>query len=175
MIQSGIWKCSVVRFETVSVIDCFASKWSLVCTALTVSLEFRIGQLYNSERDELSNVAVSDPIQTTLTTRGYLSNGNSDPITINGQYGDDFFDVLRNLDIVDLNGESGDDTFVIRSFVAVIREDGSLGESGVKKVKARGNDGNDEFQIGDVNPEAQGVAYVVNSLVDIDGGTGNDQ
>lgn len=57
--------------------------------------EFRIGQLYNSERDELRNVQVADPIDTTLTTQGYLSNGCSHPITVNGLEGNDLFDVVR--------------------------------------------------------------------------------
>lgn len=51
--------------------------------------KFYIGQLYNSNRDNLTNVRVSDPIETTLTTRGWLSNGNSDPISLNGDFGDD--------------------------------------------------------------------------------------
>ena len=110
-----------------------------------------------------------------MTTRGYLSNGNSYPVSLNGGFGDDFFDVLRNLDIVDLNGQSGDDAFVIRSFVAVIREDGSLGESGVKQVTAKGGDGNDDFLAGDADAVTQTAAYVVNSLVDIDGGTGDNR
>ena len=51
---------------------------------------FYVGQLYNSPRDEINgNVQVSDPISTTETTKGYLSDGNSHPITINGQGGGD--------------------------------------------------------------------------------------
>lgn len=96
--------------------------------------KFYIGQLYNAERDNMTNVRVSDPITTTLTTRGWLSNGCSDPISLNGEAGDDvsciihvmlcrnldnthirlivflllqFYDVLRNKAILDLNGMSG--------------------------------------------------------------------
>jgi hypothetical protein len=42
-------------------------------------------------------VSVSDPVKVTNTTQGFLSNGNSHPITISGSFGDDFFDVLRNV------------------------------------------------------------------------------
>lgn len=62
--------------------------------------DFHIGQLYNSPRDSLANVHIDDPIETTTTTKGYLSNGNSHPITVNGYYGNDYFDVLRNLQLV---------------------------------------------------------------------------
>jgi hypothetical protein len=58
--------------------------------------EFRIGQLYGSARDRTHFVALADRIQTTLTTQGYLSNGNSHPLILNGDFGNDFFDVLRN-------------------------------------------------------------------------------
>ena len=65
---------------------------------LLLSIEFRVGQLYNSERDVGSHVNAADPIDTTLTTKGYLSDGNNHPITINGEFGGDLFDVLRNKD-----------------------------------------------------------------------------
>lgn len=45
---------------------------------------FYIGQMFNDERTEAYGVATNDPIDTTLTTKGYLSDGCSHPITING-------------------------------------------------------------------------------------------
>jgi len=139
--------------------------------------EFRLGQLYNSERDSLANVAVSDPITTTLTTKGYLSNGNSHPVSISGGAGGDFFDVLRNLDVADLNGKAGDDTFVVRSFVQVILSDGTrTNSSGTKKVSVFGDEDNDvvELQEDGGGEDAELTAFVINSLVDVDGGTGTD-
>ena len=45
---------------------------------------FFIGQLFNDYRNETYGVAMEDTIDTTLTTKGYLSNGCSHPITVNG-------------------------------------------------------------------------------------------
>lgn len=99
--------------------------------------------MFNSERNESYGVSDADPIETTLTTKGYLSDGcrPDRALSINGGYGtwsqhsahcwrfklcshnlwgyagDDFFDVLRNRCVLDLNGESGDDSFTVRSFL----------------------------------------------------------
>ena len=95
--------------------------------------------------------------------------------------------MLRNLCILDLNGESGDDSFTVRSFLAP-----TLLENGTKvyeaeEVKLRGgftsnkngsaisdeaDEGDDNFQIS--TPE-EVPDYLVNSLVDIDGGTGTNR
>ncbi|CAB9505197.1 Kringle domain [Seminavis robusta] len=130
--------------------------------------EFHIGQKYNSERDEMAGV--DDPIDTTLTTQGYLSDGNHHTIVINGQGGGDYFDVIRNTQLLDLNGDSGDDTFVIRSFLALRIVDGETLESDAGDVTAAGGDDSDYFEIGDTV-----TSYVVNAGVDVDGGTGNDR
>jgi hypothetical protein len=50
---------------------------------------FFIGQMFNDERNETYGVYTSDYINTTLTTKGYLSDGCSHPVTINGGYGND--------------------------------------------------------------------------------------
>jgi hypothetical protein len=72
---------------------------------------FRIGQLYASPRDQLANLRVDDPIQTTNTTKGFLSDGCAPErsVTINAGAGDDVIDILRNRCVLDLNGQSGDD------------------------------------------------------------------
>ena len=114
---------------------------------------------------------MNDPIITTLTTKGYLSNGNSHSINIRGMFGDDLFDVARNLQPLDLDGNSGDDLFVIRSFIAlVINSDGTTSDPALGELKLGGSDGNDSFDIRGNDPD-----YVVNSLVDVDGGTGDDR
>ncbi len=112
-----------------------------------------------------------------MTTQGYLSDGNSHKISISGSGGNDFFDVLRNKDILDLNGEAGDDTFVVRSFIALeIDEDGSTSNPELGDLGIYGEDGDDLVQVlGDFSTKQDDPDYVVNSLVDIDGGTGDDR
>ncbi len=124
---------------------------------------------------------VKDPISTTLTTKGYLSDGNSHSLSVNGGYGNDNFDVLRNRYLLDLNGDSDDDTFVVRSFLALdIDDDGNVSnETKLGNVTLSGHDGSDLFDLSGksdntTDDEAKTPDYVVNSLVDIDGGTGDD-
>lgn len=105
----------------------------------------------------------------------------------------DFFDVLRNKCILDLNGESGDDAFTVRSFIAVIGIGGELiydagkatltggdsdcGDEGSEDFDASNciSGGDDMFQIVDPPVADDLPDYVVNSLVDIDGGTGTNR
>ena len=90
--------------------------------------------------------------------------------------------------VLDLNGGSGDDVFVVRSFVnLVVAANGTLLAPDVGKIKLTGADDNDVFdvstdaQMGDSEEEeffstkGDDPDYVVNSLVDIDGGTGTDR
>ena len=126
--------------------------------------------MFNSERNESYGVSIADPIQYTLTTKGFLSDGCSHPVTINGGYGNDTFDVLRNKCILDLNGDSDNDSFVVRSFAA------ATGNITIKACDKNASDSN--YTCGDnrfaVEPPAN-PDYLVNSLVDIDGGTGTDR
>ena len=85
------------------------------------------------------------------STRGWLTNGNSFPATLNGGTGDDLFDIFRNKSSLTLNGEDGDDTFIIRTFVA---------DSELTKVSS--GVGRDL------------IRYVMNAPVAIDGGDGYD-
>jgi hypothetical protein len=137
--------------------------------------------MFNSERNETYGVSIDDPIEYTLTTKGFLSDGCSHPVTINGGYGNDFFDVLRNKCVLDLNGDSDNDSFVVRSFAAPeILANGTLSDETFKiGLKPCGSNADEEnFTCGDnrilvevpANPD-----YLVNSLVDIDGGTGADR
>eukprot|EP00956_Cyclotella_meneghiniana_P044528 scaffold321642_cov83-Cyclotella_meneghiniana.AAC.1 len=119
-------------------------------------------------------ISTSDPITTTLTTRGYLSDGCSHPVTLNGGSGNDAYDVLRNKCILDLNGESGDDAFVVRSFIVALTDNGLEDTSRGNVTLKGGDDGNDSFRVAQMddvvgNEEEQVPDYIVNSLVDIDG------
>jgi len=126
---------------------------------------------------------VNDPISTTLTTKGYLSDGNSHSVSVNGGFGNDFFDVLRNRFLLDLNGDSDDDTFVVRSFLALdLDEHGNVNnETSLGNLTLMGQNGSDTFDFrGEVDNTTKDDPeklpdYVINSLVDIDGGTGNDR
>src|SRR5439155_4037282 len=78
---------------------------------------FQIGQLYQTRRTtEEAGVAEGDVFATIETTKGWLSNGVSFPITINGDAGEDLFIVFHNLAVADLNGGADDDTFIIQAF-----------------------------------------------------------
>ena len=119
---------------------------------------FQIGQLYKSRRTpQLAGVAPEDVYATIDTTQGWLSNGISKPMTINGGIGDDNFIVFHNLDTLDLNGDAGNDTFLVQAFALV----GSQ-EDHRELTDLSGGAGADLIQ------------YAVNAPVNIDGGDGFD-
>jgi hypothetical protein len=129
---------------------------------------FYIGQMFNDNRTAAYGVSTIDPITTTLTARGYISNGCSHPITIHSGQGDDFFDVLRNKCNMELDGEAGSDVFIVRSFI-----DGSLEDQTLGYAKIRGGEDVDDFYVGCHDDPTKDVpSYIVNDFVDIDGGTG---
>lgn len=100
---------------------------------------------------------------------------------MNGGFGNDFFDVLRNRFLLDLNGDSDDDTFIVRSFLILdLDEEGNATNTSLGELQLLGANGSDTFDFrGDFDNSTDDVGelpdYVVNSLVDIDGGTGNDR
>ncbi len=119
---------------------------------------FQIGQMFKSERTTVAaNVSVDDVFATIETTRGFLSNGISAPMTINGGIGDDLFVVFHNKAVLQLNGEEGDDVFEIRAFALA----GSQ-EPQRERTDISGGAGADLIQ------------YAVNAPVNIDGGDGFD-
>ena len=114
---------------------------------------FQIGQLFLSPRDAAAGVAAGDIFATTLTTRGYLSNGVSYATAIDGGTGSDVFTVFHNLAPLALSGGSGNDTFTVRAFAAA---GSAAGAPGIAAV-------------------ATGVRYIQNGLVTVDGGANSDQ
>ncbi len=78
---------------------------------------FQVGQVFQSPRLANANLPTADQFDTTLTSRGYLSNGISAPTTINGGTGTDSYIGYNNQASLSLNGGGGNNTFVIRSFV----------------------------------------------------------
>ncbi|WDQ14637.1 hypothetical protein [Rhodopirellula sp. P2] len=119
---------------------------------------FQVGQLFRSQRTEVdANVSVDDVFATIETTRGFLSNGISQPMTISGGLGNDHFVVFHNLAVLTLNGNEGDDGFEVRAFALV----GSR-EPERARTDITGGAGADLVQ------------YAVNAPVNIDGGDGFD-
>ena len=84
---------------------------------------------------------------------------------------------MRNKDILDLNGESGDDSFVVRSFIALeIDCEGNEVDPDLGDLALAGGDDSDFVEVlGDFSTKEEDPDYVINSLVDIDGGTGDDR
>lgn len=119
---------------------------------------FQIGQLYKTQRTvALAGVAPEDVYATTETTRGFLSNGISLPMTINGDAGEDNFIVFRNLAVLTLNGGDDNDTFLVQAFALV----GSVDDQRAR-TDLTGDGGADLIQ------------YAVNAPVRINGGDGFD-
>ena len=113
---------------------------------------FQIGQIFKSPRDAFAGVVSQDVFQTTLTTRGYLSNGVSFATTIHGDDGNDNFTVFHNSAALNLDGDNGDDTFTVRAFAT---------------------EGSTDTNV-DGGADADLIQYVINAPVNIDGGDGND-
>lgn len=120
---------------------------------------FRIGQVYNADRNNPLLPKVSQ-VATTLTTRGFLSNGNGQPAVLSGGRGEDTFRVYRNLATLQLNGGAGDDLFVVQAF-ALAEKPGVIDEN-LGETTVASDGGSDTIQ------------YTVNAPVNIDGGTGVD-
>jgi Ca2+-binding RTX toxin-like protein len=116
---------------------------------------FQVGQLYKSQRTPFAGVPNADIFATLETTRGFLSNGISAPLSIFGGAGDDTFIVYHNLAPLQLFGEDGNDSFLIRAFALVGSE-----ENLRERTDVSGGAGDDL------------IMYAVNAPVNIDGGSG---
>ncbi len=163
----------------------------------------QIGQLYKSRRTpDLAGVAPQDVFATIDTTQGWLSNGVSSPMTVNGGSGDKTFIVFHNLDTLQLNGYAGTNTFIIQAFALTgSQEDhraltdltGGAGQnlieyavdapvnidggSGYSTVVVIGTEFNDDFVVTPHGVFGAGlnVNFVNIKAVEIDGGAGNDR
>lgn len=123
--------------------------------------KFVIGQMFNSRRNAVAglNSREAASIITARTTRGFLSRGNLDPMTIHGQRGDDKFYVQHNSDVLDLYGEEGNDFFSVRAFV--LQDEPAIAAEFERNVtNLLGHHGDDYIQ------------YDESAPVDIDGGSG---
>ena len=114
---------------------------------------FQVGQIFKSQRDAVhANIAPNDEFETTLTTRGHLSNGISFATTIEGNDGNDEFTVFRNIAPLYLLGGAGDDLFAVRAFAL----------EGSQTTTLSGGGGADSVQ------------YAMNAPLILDGGDGSD-
>ena len=118
---------------------------------------FQVGQMFKSPRDENAGLAPEDVFDTTLTTKGYLSNGISQPATLHGGIGDDSFIVYHNLAELSLYGEQDNDNFLVRAFVRVDPNDPKAPFTNIN-----GGQG------------ADFISYTENAPVKIEGGDGLD-
>ena len=121
---------------------------------------FQVGQVFASARDGFNPDNGLDPMdyfKTTLTTRGWLSNGISRSATLFGGTGNDNFTVYHNLAELFLFGEEDDDTFLIRAFVRVNPLDPKAPFTNIN-----GGQG------------ADFISYTVNAPVRVEGGDGLD-
>jgi hypothetical protein len=118
---------------------------------------FQIGQLYQSQRDSSQGIADADQFSTIQTTKGWLSNGITLPMTIHGGAGKDNFVVFHNKAELTLDGDAGDDSFIVQAFALAGSQDTERARTDVS-----GGAGSDLIQ------------YAVNAPVDIDGGDGFD-
>lgn len=118
---------------------------------------FQIGQLYRTTRDNSSGIPFADVFATVETTRGFLSNGISAPMTISGGAGDDEFIVYRNQAPLVLEGDDGNDSFLVRAFALIGSTDDLRDTTDI---------------VG--GADADFIEYSVNAPVNIDGGDGLD-
>ncbi len=118
---------------------------------------FQVGQVFQSPRDANAGLQPEDTFPTTLTTRGYLSNGISRTTTLFGGTGNDSFTVYHNQADLAMRGDEDDDTFTVRAFVRVDPND-----TKAPRTNINGGQG------------ADFISYTVNLPVDIEGGDGFD-
>jgi hypothetical protein len=126
----------------------------------------QIGQIFRSPRDASAGIDNNDIVddfnldipKTILTTRGYLTNGVSEDLTVNGGIGNDEFVVYHNEATLALNGNDGDDLFLIKAFALAGSKDDNQ-----SRMDLSGGGGADTIQ------------YVVNAPVFINGGDGFDR
>ena len=123
---------------------------------------FLIGQMYNSLRVEGNMSEPEDAFDTTLTTEGYLSDGNGEHMNCNGESGEDTFVVMRNVATLSLRGGTGDDRFTVRAFALWDADDQAQPDPALGQTDVGTDEGDDV------------VYYTVNAPVTIDGGPGFD-
>lgn len=122
---------------------------------------FQIGQLYESRRNSVANVAENDLFNTVRTSDGYLSEGvgQNTSLTLNGEEGEDNFNLLHSVGDTNMFGGADNDTFTINGLSydeepgkTGTVENGSIGidgGAGIDKMIMNGTRGDDTFVLTD--------------------------
>ena len=100
---------------------------------------FQIGQLYQSKRDGSAHVAENDKFSTVRTSDGYVSEGvgAGTSLTLNGEEGEDNFNLLHSVGDTNMFGGADNDDFTING----LTYDKVAGKSGTVENGAIGIDG----------------------------------
>ncbi len=124
---------------------------------------FQIGQLFGAEfAGDGPGAGIGFGAGDLLeTTRGWLSPGVTNPLTINGGDGNNTFTVYHNRAVLNLSGGDGNDTFIVRSFAL----------AGSFEAQELYDDDRDTTNIAAGGGDDH-IEYAVNAPVSIDGGSG---
>jgi Ca2+-binding RTX toxin-like protein len=120
---------------------------------------FQVGQLFQTSNLDPLYPFEYDSLQLTETTQGFISNGVSEPATLEGGSGDDTFTVYRNLANLTLIGGESNNSFTVRAFALY----GSQPDDTARKTT-------DILGGGGANL----IEYAVDAPVDILGGSGTN-
>ncbi|MBW8382048.1 MAG: hypothetical protein K0M69_05950, partial [Youngiibacter sp.] len=120
---------------------------------------FQIGQMFETDRqvDGINGIHTGDQIKTVLTTKGYLTPGNSFNMELYGGDGNDTFSVYANMKPLKLEGENDNDRFILRAFV--LADPNAPGQALMNVDSGTGDDY---------------IEYNINAPVTINGGDGYD-
>jgi len=129
---------------------------------------FQIGQAYANPR-VAPDVAPEDAFSATYTTLGWLSRGNTFPLTALGGTGDDSFLDYSNQAPLQLEGGSGNDLFVVRAAAKLDPVTGCVVVDPFASTPSdkHGDEGDNEGEV-----VAQ---YNVNAPVNVVGGSGDNR
>ena len=111
--------------------------------------KFIVGQVFNAPRAG---------VETIETTRGFVSNGCSRQLLLNGGPGDDLFLMIHNKGEVSGFGDDGDDVMVVRTFAER------------RNINFTGGEGNDTFAFSEISD----TKYAESAELNVDGGPGHN-
>ncbi len=120
---------------------------------------FQVGQLYSTDNIHPQNPFDYDTLALTATTQGFLSNGISEPATLQGGIGADTFTVFSNLATLTLIGGATDNVFTVRAFALAGSQPDDTARKMTDIIGGRG-----------INL----IEYAVNAPVNILGGAGTN-
>lgn len=149
---------------------------------------FQIGQLYQSKRDGSAHVAENDKFSTVRTSDGYVSEGVGKDLslTLNGEEGNDDFNLLHSVGDTNMFGGADNDKFTINGLTyeketgkSGTVENGAIGidgGAGTDKMIMNGTRGDDTFVLTDEGliSDIAAVEAVGVEETDVNAGDGDD-